>query len=206
MTRILGLACGSLAVSLMALATPVSAQTAQTQTAQSSQWTHGTTLDLFGGAALAPSADMRAALGGTIGWEVNHHVGIEGAGTWVVPREHDQAFMAELKGVFNLTSPNAAVPFVGAGVGMYLATFDVGSSSIPAFYQPRMTSAPAGSSQSFTDPSLILTGGFNIMTSRHVSSKPEVSVRWVLHDSNSYAVTVLAVHAIYHFEDHGIGR
>jgi len=204
MTRILGLACGSLAVGLMALATPVSAQTAQT--VQSHPWSHGTTLDLFGGAALAPSADMRGALGGTIGWEVNHHVEIEGAGTWIVPRDSDQAFMAELKGVFNLTRPNAAVPFVGAGVGMYLATFDAGSNAIPAFYQPRMAGAAAGSSQSFTDPSLILAGGFNIIASRHVSLKPEVSVRWVLHDSDSYAVTMLAVHFVYHFEDHGTSR
>jgi hypothetical protein len=201
MTRILGLACGTLAVSLMALATPVSAQTAP-----SNPWSHGTTLDLFGGGALAPSADMRGALGGTIGWEVNRHLEIEGAGTWIVPRERDQAFMAELKGVFNLTGPNAAVPFVGAGVGMYLATFDAGSSSIPAFYQARMAGAVAGSSQSFTDPSLILAGGFNITGSRHVSLRPEVSVRWVLHDSDSYAVTMLAVHFIYHFEDHRIGR
>ena len=201
MTRVLALTCGSLAVSLMAMATPVSAQTGQ-----SHPWSHGTTLDLFGGAALAPSADMRGALGGTIGWEVNHRVEIEGAGTWIVPVERDRAFMAELKGVFNLTNPSGAVPFVGAGVGMYLATFDAGSSAIPAFYQPRMTGAPAGSSRSFTDPSLILSGGFNIVASRHVSLRPEVSVRWVLHDSDSYAVTVLAFHAVYHFEEHGIGR
>jgi hypothetical protein len=201
MTRSLGLACGSLAVSLLALAAPVSAQTAP-----SNDWTHGTTLDLFGGAALAPSADPRGALGGTIGWEINHRVGIEGAGAWIIPRQSDQAFMAELKTVVNLTRPNTAVPFVGAGVGMYLATFDAGSGSIPPFYQQRMSGAVAGSSQSFTDPSLILSGGFSLIVNRHVSVRPEVSVRWVLHDSDSYAVTMIAVHAIYHFELHEVGR
>ena len=200
MTRMNRPAIGVFAAILLALAWPISAQTA------GNQWSHGTTLDLFGGAALAPDADARGALGGTIGWEINHHVEIEGAGTWIIPRQSDQAFTAELKGIVNLTNPNTAVPFVGAGVGMYLATFDAGSASIPPFYQPRMSGAPAGSSQSFTDPSLVLTGGVSIHTGRHVSFRPEVSVRWVLHDSDSYAVTVVAVHAIYHFEDHGKGR
>jgi outer membrane protein with beta-barrel domain len=201
MTRSLRLVCGSLAVSLCALAAPASAQTPPGNT-----WSHGTTLDLFGGAALAPSTDTRGALGGTIGWEINRRLEIEGGGTWIIPRQDDQAFMAELKAVTNLTKPNAAVPFVGAGVGMYLATFESGSSSIPAFYQSRMRGAPAGSSQTFTDPSLVLAGGVNIFAGEHISLRPEVSIRWVLANSDSYPVTMVAVHAIYHFEKHATAR
>ena len=199
MTRMNRPAVGVFAVILL-LASPVSAQTS------GNPWSHGTTLDLFGGAALAPSADARGALGGTIGWEINHRLEIEGAGTWIIPRQSDQAFTAELKAIVNLTNPNAAVPFVGAGVGMYLATFEAGGASIPPFYQPRMSGAPAGSLQSFTDPSLVFTGGVSIYAGQHVSLRPEVSVRWVMHASDSYAVTVAAVHFIYHFEDHGKGR
>jgi hypothetical protein len=201
MTRSLRLACGALAVTVFVLAAPASAQTSPGNT-----WSHGTTLDLFGGAALAPDADARGALGGTIGWEINHRVEVEGAGTWVIPRQDDQAFMAELKGVVNLTKPSAAVPFVGAGVGMYLATFESGSSSIPAFYQSRMRGAPTGSSQTFTDPSLVLAGGVSLFASQHISLRPEVSVRWVLANSDSYAVTMIVVHAVYHFEKHATNR
>jgi hypothetical protein len=193
-------AIGAVALSLMALALPASAQTAP-----GNPWRHGTTLDLFGGAVAAPSSDTRGALGGSLGWEINRRVEIEGAGTWVIARTGDQAFTAELKAMVNLTRPNAAVPFVGAGVGMYRATFDATSGPLPPFYQQRV-SGPSGLAETFTDPSLVFTGGLNILTGRHVSVRPEASVRLVLHASDSYAVTMVAVHAIFHFEEHVAGR
>src|SRR5579872_5294752 len=70
------------------------------------EWTHGTTLDLFGGAATAPSVDTRGALGGGFGWELDHWVSLEGTGTWFATTQGDSAHAAELRAVLNLTRPN----------------------------------------------------------------------------------------------------
>jgi hypothetical protein len=40
----------------------------------------------------------------------------------------------------------------------------------------------------------------------HLSIRPEVSVRFVLNDSDSYAVPMATIRAIYHFETHGMRR
>ena len=45
-------------------------------------WSHGTTLNVFGGAA-AVSGDRAAIAGGAFGWEIRPWFAIEGGGTWL---------------------------------------------------------------------------------------------------------------------------
>lgn len=201
MARISVVAIGSVIVGLMSLGAPASAQTVS-----GNDWTHGTTLAGFAGATTASSAEVRGALGGAFGWEINHWVSVEGTGTWIAGREADDAFAAELKTLVNLTRPNTVVPFVGAGVGMYRAMFDTTQSVLPGFYQERLAGSPFTTHPTFTDPSFVLAAGINIFTGQHVSIRPDLSVRLVTRSSNIYPVTMVTVHVTYHIEAHDIVR
>jgi len=88
---------------------------------------------------------------------------------------------------------------------MYRAWLDASSGGLPAFYQQRMT-GPPGTSQIFTDPSLIFAGGVDVFAGRHFSIRPEVSVRLVMGGSDTYAVTMATVRATYHFDLHEVGK
>ena len=171
-----------------------------------SDWRHGTTLDAFAGAAMASSADTRGALGGAVGWELNHRFSIEGAGTWLAARQADDAFAAELKALVNLTRPRRVVPFLGAGLGLYRASFDVARGPLPDFYQRRLKESALSARQTFTDPSFVLMTGVDVFTGRHVSFRPDLSVRFVTRDSETYAVTLAMLHLTYHFEEHDLTR
>src|SRR5262252_1940511 len=124
----------SLFVVGLATAQLLAAPSAFAQTYPDHDWTHGSTLQLFGGAAMAPSSDTHPTLGAGLGWEINRWVSIEGIGAWLVARHDNEAFAAEMTAVANLTHPRTIVPYLGAGVGMYVASFDSGSGAMPPFY------------------------------------------------------------------------
>ena len=201
MTRGPALTIGLFILSLIAFVPGASAQTMP-----GNEWSHGTTLGIFAGAAMAPEADTRATLGATLGWEINHRVEIEGTVAWLVARHGDEAFAADLKALASLTRPNVVVPFLGAGVGLYHASFDTTSGALPDFYQRRVTSSSALTLQTFTDPAFVFAGGLDVFLGQHFSIRPELSVRLVTAASDTYAVTFAAVRATYHFEVHDVVR
>jgi hypothetical protein len=201
MTRNSILAIGALVVSQI-----VWSPTVWAQTEPQSVWSHGTTLDVYAGSATAPSTETRGTLGAAFAWEISHWVSVEGTGTWLVPRQGDEAFAAELKALANLTRPNRVVPFLGAGVGLYRATFDTTRGALPDFYQQRLTDSTFVTHPTFTDPSFVFAGGVNILTGRHFSIRPDLSVRLVTSSSQVYAVTMATVHLTYHFEAHDVVR
>jgi hypothetical protein len=168
------------------------------------QWHHGSTVDLFAGAA-ATSEDTREAAGGGFGWEINHWVEVDASATWLVAHQGDSAFAANLKAIVSLTRPNTVVPFLGAGLGVYHAVFDTARGNVPAFYQSRLPAGTFDSTPTFNDPALVFDGGANIFAGRHLSLRPEVGVMLVTRGSSSaYAVATATVHLIYHFETHSI--
>jgi hypothetical protein len=187
-----------LLVAGLTAAVPASGQTVPDQ-----PWSHGTTLGLFGGTAIA--SDAQATLGATLGWELNRRFEIEGIGAWVVPADGSKAYAAELRLLTNLTGPHLVTPFVAGGAGMYLATFDAGA-PLPPFYQNRLAGSGDHGSLSFTDPSLIAATGVDVFVGDHFSFRPEVSVRLLMRSSETYAVTMVTVRATYHFERHQIVR
>jgi hypothetical protein len=166
-------------------------------------WHHGSTVDLFGGSA-STSEDTRGTAGGGFGWEINHWVEVDASGTWLVARQGDSAFAANLKAVVSLTRPREVVPFLGAGVGVYHAVFDTTRGSVPAFYQSRLPAGTLDSLATFNDPALVFDAGANIFASRHVSIRPDLGVIVVTKNSSAYTVATAVVHLIYHFENHAI--
>jgi hypothetical protein len=186
----------------LATAQIASVSIASAQTYPDHPWTHGSTLQLFGGAATASSSDTRPTFGAGLGWEINRWVAVEGSGSWLFAQHGDEAFAAEMTAVTSLTRPGTVVPYLGAGFGMYIASFDNGA-TMPPFYQQRVTSSAVGARQTFTDPAFVFAAGANIFTGTHVSLRPDVTLRLVTRGSDTYPVTTVALHFSYHFEAHG---
>ena len=184
-----------------ALASPASAQTAAKH-----DWTHGTTLTGQAGAAAAASADTRATFGGGFGWAINHWTGIEASGAWLVPRQEDHGFAADLMALVNLTRHTRVVPFVGAGAGLYIASFDTSAGAVPDFYQARISGASASTHRTFTDPMFAFSGGVDIVARGRWSIRPAVDVKLVTDGSSAYTITIAAVRIAYHFERRDIGQ
>ena len=168
-------------------------------------WSHGTTLNVFGGAA-ATSGDKAAAGGGAFGWELTPRFALEGSGTWLDWGQSAHAFTAAMTAHVAIVTPRPFVPFLAGGVGLYHASFNRFDSAMPRFYYRRMAGlafAP-GQIMTFTDPSLAGGGGLDVYVSRHWALRPEVLATLVLRDSRSFVVTTGAVRLAYHFEDHPV--
>jgi hypothetical protein len=198
------LAVGTLMMSLIACAPAAFGQVLLPDNGQlpDSEWRHGSTLALFAAAATT-AQDTRGAFGGALGWEINRWLELEGASTWLVARQGDEAFAADLTVLANLTRPHLVVPFLGAGVGLYHASFDTTRGDIPDFYQRRIPAGLFGSLAIFNDPSFVFEGGVNVFAWRHVSFRPDIGVRRVTRASDTYTVTTVTMHVTYHFEVHG---
>jgi hypothetical protein len=185
----------------LALSVPASAQVVPPST----DWGHGTTLNLFAGTGV-DSSNAGPLLGTSLGWEVTPRMAIEGSGYWLDRGAGATAFASALKLQAGLTGLHALVPFVEAGIGLYRASFDPTATSVPDFYRRRMDDAASGprASSEFTDPSFILGGGVNIFVTPHIAIRPDVETMIVRRDAQSYVVTAVTVHMAYHFESHPV--
>src|SRR6476660_2732372 len=85
------------------------------QTPVTNTWSHGTTLELFAGAAHATPNSSATTLGTAVGWELTHLAEVEGVAAWLPERGGAQSFAADLKLLVNLTHPARVVPYLGAG-------------------------------------------------------------------------------------------
>ena len=168
-------------------------------------WSHGTTLEIFGGVATA-SPNTTGTFGGAAGWELNHLAEIEGIAAWLSERSGAQAFAADLKLLVNLRRPALLVPYVGGGAGMYVGSFDTRRTTMPSFYQRRNAELSAASRESFTDPTVVIAGGANVYVARHFSIRPELAARFVTKDSHTYRVTTVTFALAYHVEEHAVGK
>jgi hypothetical protein len=165
--------------------------------------THGTTLAAAAGVATA-SSDVGALGGGSIGWEFNRRLGIEGSGLWLDRGIGSGAFVASLTVQTNLTRPRTVVPFVEGGPAMYRASFDVSRSTIPAFYRDRMSNRAMNTTVVFRDPAFVVGGGVNLFAMGHLAIRPVMDVLVAMRNSHAYKVASFTVRAVYHFHDHPV--
>jgi|SoiMethySBSTD1v2_1073268.scaffolds.fasta_scaffold697628_2 hypothetical protein len=186
---------------LMLAATASAQSPANSPLTTNDLWSRGTTLQLFGGAASA-SSSTTGMLGASFGWELDHRFEIEGAGAWLLEQESKgEGFAADMRLLFNVMGPSKLVPYVGGGMGLYRATFNVNAGTLPAFYD-RHDDATPGSLASYTDPTAVFVGGAHLYLARHVSIRPEVSLRMALDHGDTYNVSAFTCAFVYHFEDH----
>ena len=192
--------CRSLAsiVAWVALATSVGAQPAPDHA-----WSRGTTLQGFAGVAVDP-ATSGAAVGGALGWELTPRFGLEGAGTWFNFGDQYDAFGAGMKLRVRLSGTHKIDPFLHGGAGVYIADFGANHAEEPAsgFYQRRMDAEPdALFGHTFSDPALLFGGGVNLYLTRQFALRPNVEAMVVMDGGHSQVMTVVALHAVYLFED-----
>jgi hypothetical protein len=168
-------------------------------------WSHGTTLNVFGGAA-ATSGDRAAVAGGALGWEITPWFSVEGGGSWLDWGQDAHAFTAAATTYLSILTPRPFVPFVSLGAGLYHASFNRSDGTMPGFYRRRMMgmSFEPGYTTTFTDPSIVAGGGLNLFVSRHWTVRPEVTANVVMRDARSFVVTTGIVRLAYHFEDHPV--
>ena len=175
---------------------------AQSAAPNSTDWTHGTTLNVFGGIGV-DRAHTAGAAGAAVGWEVTRGFAIEGTGTWFEWGDGANGFAADLAALVTLRSPRRLAPFVKGGVGLYHASFDTARSPMPAFYLNRLRpDGGFGDRATFTDPTIVVAGGLTAWVSDRVSIRPEVDVKIVTRQSDAHPIAAADVRIAYHFEDH----
>jgi hypothetical protein len=169
--------------------------------AQAAGWTHGTTLNVFAGAA-TDSSSTGPVGGAAIGWEFTPRIAIEGSGYWFDRAANADAFAAAVKVQGGLIASRVAMPFVEAGVGLYRASFEPTATAVPDFYRRRISTGPQGpgTTHTFTDPAFVFGGGVNVFLSRHLAIRPHVEAMAVRRDRHDYLVTSAAVRVAYYFE------
>ncbi len=167
-------------------------------------WARSTALGaVIGGAA--DSVKTGPVLGGTAGWEVTRWIGLEGRGLWFGRGSGADGFGADISALVNVVPRQTITPFVVAGVGLYRASFDSSAAPMGSFYRRRMSGvAGPGSSQTFTDPTLRLGGGVDLLARRNVAVRPEVSVLLIRRNGNTATLTTFGVQLAYRFEDHPV--
>ena len=165
-------------------------------------------IDLHHGATVAVAAGMASGsseggglAGGSIGWEFNRTVGLEGSGAWFDRGLGADAFSAALTVRTNLTRWHSWTPFVEGGPAMYRASFDTSRRAIPDFYRGRSADTSAVTI-AFRDPAFVIAGGVNVLTLGHFAIRPAVDVLMVARNSRGYHVGSLAVRGVYYFETH----
>jgi hypothetical protein len=142
--------------------------------------------------------------GGSIGWEFNRRVGLEGAGSWFDRGNGADAFAASLVAQAALTPFQRWVPFVEGGPAMYRASFDTSRADIPSFYRNRLAGSSIGETVAFRDPAFVVGGGINFFTLGHLAIRPAVNVLVAIRDSDTYSVATFTIRAVYHFEHHPV--
>ncbi len=164
-------------------------------------WTYGTELAVVTGAATG-SSTTGAVVGGLAKWDLTRWVAVEGRASWFDRGVDATAFGADINGIVNLVAKRSVTPFVGAGFGLYHATFQSMNATIPEFYAARMPQAMVGSTASFTDPALRLTGGVDLISQaprRHWTLRPEVSALIVFANGSSETIVSGTVSVGYRF-------
>lgn len=189
-------------VAAMALLTIV--PNAWSQSAAADEWRHGTTLAGFVGAASA-SPGAGVAAGAALGWEITPHFTLEGRGTWFDAGRRADAFTALLGARVPLRPGRSAVPFLSGGMGVYRATFDSMSGTVPGFYQRRMRARSAGfEGRTFDDFVVAIGGGADVFLASHLALRPEITVLVVTTRAETRTVPAFGVHVAYHFDSHPI--
>lgn len=188
---------GSLAVALcVALATP-----AWTQNDRAPRSERGTELDgLVGVGSTAVKTGPFAA--GIAGWRLSGRVRAEARGAWLARGNGADAFAADIGGAFDLIRWGDAAPYLGAGVGLYRATFDGPSAPMSDFYRRRFgQSMTAGQERTFNDAALRVSAGVDWRVGARLSLRPEASALFVRRDGRGETLGLFGVRIGYRFED-----
>ncbi|MBM3772444.1 MAG: hypothetical protein FJW27_14400 [Acidimicrobiia bacterium] len=161
----------------------------------------GTHLDGFLGAGTS-DAHTGPVLAGIVGWRLVPGAAAEVRGSWLARGTGASAFHADVGGIFNVLNRERVRPFVGAGFGLYRATFDSSASPMSGFYRGRLRQGIVGDpSQSFVDPAFRLSAGVDWRVHDRISVRPKVSGVFVRRGGRGESVAMVGCRIGYRFED-----
>ena len=162
---------------VVVLAPPAGAQTADA----SHQWARGTELAVSTGVA---SDDVHTGpmVAGSIGWSVTRRIAVEGRGAWYDRGANTHGFGVDLGASVSPLPWAQVAPYVGAGFGLYRASFDVAGAN------------------SLTDPAFRLSGGLDVAMRAHISIRPELSAVLVRRDGRTDRMATFGIRVGYRFE------
>lgn len=170
---------------------------------RASDWVRSTELGVLGGGA-STSDSTGPLIAASAGWELTRWLALEGRAGWLSRGPAAEGFTADISSLINIRPKQAVTPFVGAGFGLYHATFD-SASAVTDFYKKRLDSAgPMGESITFTDPAARFTAGIDFIWHRHWSIRPEASLITVWGDGHGDKVITYGARLGYRFEDHPV--
>ena len=157
------------------------ASTASAQTEATHAWSHGTMLEGFVGVATTPTT--MGSYGGAFGWELTHRFEMQAMGAWF-PRSGGDEFAADMRMLWSLTPRKVIVPYITAGGGLYIGTFDRPDTE--------------------TDPAAVIGAGVRFYARRQLSVRPEAAFRFVIDGSEVYRVTTFTIALTYHFDKEAV--
>ena len=172
------------------------------------EFTSCSIVGLLSGVSIA-SSEASPTLGGMFGWPLTARVGLEVAGAWSDTPRDGSGFAAGLSLRRNFTARQTLVPYMKAGVGVYVATVDAAKGTPPDFYLRRFGPGDErvdGTRHTFSDPALVLGGGVSWFLGRRLALRPEVETFIIRGGSRTSAVTSFVARLEYHFEDYRITR
>ena len=169
--------------------------------------THGPELDAHAGVSTSDSIAGGTA-GGSVQWDMTPRFAVDAGASWFNRGTGANAFSVDGTALLNIVRKQTATPFVGAGFGIYHASFD-SSASMPSFYRDRLPANPIGSTSAFTDPMLRLVAGIDIggvpSESRWIV-RPEVAALIIMANGTSETVFTATVSVGYQFRPSGRGN
>lgn len=179
------------------------AASASGQGDRSPEATRGTELAAL--VAVASTGSHTGSLvGGHIAWQWSRRVTAEARAAWLDRGRGADGFAADVGGTVALIAPRTVTPVVGAGFGLYRASFDRAGAPLPDFYRRRLGTGVAPANRSFTDPALRVTAGVDLKIGRRVSIRPEASALMAFDGGRSQTLGVFGVRVGYRFEDRPI--
>lgn len=187
-------------VLLLLAATPSRAQQDVTFTPHAER---GTDLAVLVGAG-STSTHTGPGLAGSAGWQITPVLGIEAQAAWFNRGQGASGFGADIGTLLELGRRSGMTPYVGAGIGLYTATFDSLTSGMSPFYRNRVPGDPGATRVTFTDPAFRIGAGVIFMTRRHLTLRPEASAVFIRGDGSGETMAVIGVRIGYRFEDHPI--
>ena len=167
-------------------------------------WQHGSMLSGFFGGQAA-SSQISPAAGAGFGWAVTPHFAMEARGTWFHVNDGSTDFAATFGAHMPVFVRRSVMPFLTAGAGVYLATINASSDSIPAFYRNRLATGAVGT-RTFQDFQVTLGGGVDVLMSSHVALRPEAGAMIITSGSNTRTVGVFGLHVVYHIPPQKVGQ
>jgi hypothetical protein len=204
MTRKNGRCALATAIGVLALlpAAPVRAQSPEPG---------GGAIAITGGGATTAST-VGALVGGTVVYDVNDRLAVEGQAAWFDRGRAAEGFTANAGVLVNLVPlGRTAVPYAAVGGGLYRASFDVPyafggwhTADMPHFYARRaaMIGAPMNgvfATRTFTDPSVTMGGGVRVTLAPHLEVRPDARAIVVLDAGRRHTIGMFGVNLGFRF-------